>query len=49
MSALPKYLVLVKRISVAPSFMVESFRLIARWLLCMTPCLARWSLVLPMA
>jgi hypothetical protein len=49
MSALPKYMDLVKRISVALSFMVESFCLIARWLSCMTPCLARWSLVLLMA
>jgi hypothetical protein len=29
--------------------MVESFLLIARWPSCMTPCLARWSLVLLMA
>jgi hypothetical protein len=40
-SAFLKFLVLVGRISVAPSFMEESFCWIARWHSCMTPCLAR--------
>jgi hypothetical protein len=43
-----KYLALVRRISVVLSFMVVRYRLIVRWPLCMTPCMARWSLVLLM-
>jgi hypothetical protein len=48
MKDLLKFLALVRRISVVLSFMVVRFCLIARWLSCMTPGMARWSLALLM-
>jgi hypothetical protein len=48
MKNLLKYSALVRRITAVLSFMVVRFRLIVRWLSCMTPFVARWSLVLLM-